>query len=386
MPHYRRAGEVPPKRHLRVDHPSGTGYLHEELMGVRGFSADSALLYHLHSPSAIVAVEPLSDPAAATFAADHPLVPRHLRTSKLAGGADLVTGRRRLLGNADVTLSWVRAEGPSGLYRDAVGDELLYIHGGTAVLETVFGALEVAAGDYVVIPAGTTHRWVPAEPVGALVLETTGHVSFPDRYLSPTGQFLEGSPFSERDLRPPAAPVAEEGTDVPVLVRTGAGLTRHVHARHPFDVVGWDGCLYPFALSIFAFEPIVGAIHQPPPVHQTFAGPNLVVCSFVPRPFDFHPQALKVPYHHANVDSDEVILYCAGDFMSRAGAGIGEGSLTVHPPGFVHGPQPGSVERAVHAERTEELAVMVDTFHRLGLSDEARQVADEDYPWSWAGR
>ncbi|MDE3086283.1 MAG: homogentisate 1,2-dioxygenase [Acidobacteriota bacterium] len=385
MPHYRRAGEVPPKRHLRVDHPSGTGYLHEELMGVRGFSADSALLYHLHSPSAIVAVEPVPDPAAPTFAADHPLVPRHLRTSKLAGGADLVTGRRRLLGNADVTLSWVLAEGPSDLYRDAVGDELLYLHSGTAVLETVFGAVEVAAGDYVVVPAGTTHRWVPSEPVGALVLETTGHVSFPDRYLSPTGQFLEGSPFSERDLRPPAAPVTEEGTEVPVLVRTGAGLTRHVHARHPFDVVAWDGCLYPFALSIHAFEPIVGAIHQPPPVHQTFAGPNLVVCSFVPRPFDFHPRALKVPYHHANVDSDEVILYCAGDFMSRAGAGIGEGSLTWHPPGFVHGPQPGSVERAVHAERTEELAVMVDTFHRLELSDEARHVADEDYPWSWAG-
>jgi homogentisate 1,2-dioxygenase len=379
VPHYRRAGDVPEKRHLRIDHPSGTGYLHEELMGVRGFSADSALLYHLHSPSAIVAVEPVADPAATAFAADQPLVPRHLRTSKLVPGGDLVTGRRRLLGNADVTLSWVAAEGPSELYRDAVGDELLY-------LETVFGAVAVGAGDYVVVPAGTTHRWVPAGPVTALVLETTEHVSFPDRYLSATGQFLEGSPFSERDLRGPAEPVAEEGTDVPVLVRTAAGLTRHVHARHPFDVVGWDGCLYPFALSIFAFEPIVGAIHQPPPVHQTFAGPNLVVCSFVPRPFDFHLRALKVPYHHANVDSDEVIFYCAGDFMSRAGAGIGEGSLTLHPPGFVHGPQPGSVERAVDATRTDELAVMVDTFHRLGLSDEARQVADEDYPWSWAGR
>ena len=386
MPHYLRIGEVPAKRHLRVAHPSGTGYLHEELMGIRGFSHDSALLYHLHSPSAIVAVEPVADPTAAVFAADHPLVPRHLRTSKLAGGSDLVLGRRRLLSNADVTLSWVSADTPSGLYRDAAGDELLYLHSGTAVLETVFGALEVGAGDYVVVPAGTTHRWVPAGTVAALVLEMTGHVSFPDRYLTATGQFREGSPFSERDLRAPAAPAVEEGSEVAVLVRTGAGLSRHVHARHPFDVVGWDGCLYPFALSIFAFEPIVGAIHQPPPVHQTFAGPNLVVCSFVPRPFDFHPQATKVPYHHANVDSDEVIFYCAGDFMSRAGAGIGEGSLTVHPPGFVHGPQPGSVERAVEAERTEELAVMVDTFHRLGLSDEARQVADDDYPWSWAGR
>jgi homogentisate 1,2-dioxygenase len=175
-----------------------------------------------------------------------------------------------------------------------------------------------------------------------------------------------------------------EGTDVPVLIRTRDGLTRHVHAHHPFDVAGWDGCLYPFALSIHDFEPIVGAIHQPPPVHQTFAGPNFVVCSFVPRPLDFFPGAIKVPYHHANVDSDEVLFYSAGDFMSRAGAGIGAGSISLHPAGFVHGPQPGSVERSAEATRTEEFAVMLDAFAGLGLSDEARDVADPDYPWTWA--
>jgi len=169
-----------------------------------------------------------------------------------------------------------------------------------------------------------------------------------------------------------------------VLVRTRDGLTRHVHAQHPFDVAGWDGCLYPFALSIHDVEPIVGAIHQPPPVHQTFAGPNFVVCSFVPRPLDFFPGAIKVPYHHSNVDSDEVLFYSAGDFMSRAGAGIGVGSISLHPAGFVHGPQPGSMEQSAEATRAEEVAVMLDTFARLDLSDEARAVADPDYPWTWA--
>jgi homogentisate 1,2-dioxygenase len=356
-------------------------------MGERGFSSDSALLYHRHSPSALVAAEPASDARHTAFTAETPLVPRHLRTSKLAEGGDPVLGRIRLLGNDDVTISWVAARSESELYRNAVGDELVYVHSGDGVLETSFGALEVGAGDYVVVPTSTTHRWIPgASGLQALVLEVSGHLGFPARYLSTTGQLLEGAPFCERDLRAPDLPLEREGTDVPVLVHSRGGLTRHVYDHHPFDVVGWDGCLYPFALSIHDFEPIVGAIHQPPPVHQTFAGPNLVVCSFVPRPYDFHPEALKVPYHHANVDSDEVIFYAEGDFMSRGTAGVAPGSMTLHPAGFVHGPQPGSVERAADQERTEELAVMVDTFHRLGLSEAAREIADDDYPWSWAGR
>jgi homogentisate 1,2-dioxygenase len=389
MPYYRKVGEVPRKRHLRVPQHGGDGerFLFEELMGEDGFSSASALLYHRHSPSAIVAAEPVPDPAAVPWVSDAPLVPRHLRTSKLPGGGDPVLGRTRLLGNAEVVVCWVAAEHDSAIYRNATGDELVYVHGGEVTLETSFGALAVGPGDYVVIPAGTTHRWrLHGQRLEALVLEVSGHVRFPSRYLSETGQLKEGAPFSERDLRAPEDPLYAEGTDVEVLVRTTEGLTRHVHARHPFDVIGWDGCLYPFALSIHDFEPLVGAVHQPPPVHQTFAGPSLVVCSFVPRPFDFHPDAIKVPYHHANVDSDEVIFYAQGDFMSRASSGIGAGSMSLHPAGFVHGPQPGSLERAVDAERTEELAVMLDTFHRLRLSAPALEVADEHYPWTWAGR
>jgi homogentisate 1,2-dioxygenase len=383
VPFYRSAGQVPRKRHLRVPQASG-GYLHEELMGTEGFASDSALLYHRHSPSAIVAAEALPD-GRRCFEPDLPLLPRHLRTGELAGGGDAVVGRTPLLGNGDVVLSWLAADDPGPLYRNACGDELTYVQDGEATLESSFGALAAGPGDYVVVPCGTTHRWRPGPGgVRALVVEATGHVTLPAKYLSARGQLLEGAPFSERDLRGPGDLLQEEGTEVPVLVRTRHGMTRHVHAHHPFDVVGWDGCLYPYAFNIRDFEPLVGAIHQPPPVHQTFAGPTFVVCSFVPRPYDFHPDAVKVPYHHANVDTDEVLFYSAGDFMSRAGSGIGVGSISLHPPGFVHGPQPGSVERAVEASWTEEVAVMVDVFARLGLSEEARRIADPDYPWSWA--
>ena len=299
MPYYRSVGEVPRKRHLRAEQPDGSGLYFEELMGANGFAQESALLYHRRSPSAIVAAEPV-DYAVPRFTPDVPLLPRHLRTGALAGGGDPVLDRHYLLGNVDVRLAYIRADRSSGIYRNAVGDELVYVQSGRATLETSFGALALEPGDYVVIPCGTTCRWeLGGGELGALVVEAAGHVTFPARYLSARGQLLEGAPFSERDLRGPSAPLLVEGADVPVLVRTRDGLTRHVHAQHPFDVAGWDGCLYPFALSIHDVEPIVGAIHQPPPVHQTFAGPNFVVCSFVPRPFDFFPGAIKVPYHHA---------------------------------------------------------------------------------------
>ena len=387
MPYYRSIGDVPRKRHLRTPGPDGA-LLFEELMGEEGFSGDSSLLYHLRSPSAVVDAGPV-DADGTRLVANDPLLPRHLRTSKLPPGGDAVSGRRVLLGNDDLVIAWVSADRPSALRRNAVGDELAYVQAGEGVLESVFGRLAVSAGDYVVVPRSATHRWVVPEDgrLELLVVEARGHVRPPARYRTPSGQFLEQAPYCERDLRAPDGPmVADEDGPVDVLVRHRAGTTRHTLPASPFDVVGWDGCLYPWAFSVYDFEPIVGAIHQPPHVHQTFEGPGFVVCSFVPRPYDFHEGAIKVPYHHANVDSDEVIFYSSGDFMSRSGSGIGVGSISLHPGGFVHGPQPGSVEAAADKERTEEVAVMIDTFRPLGLGPSALDVDDEAYPWSWSRR
>ncbi len=392
MPHYRRSGDIPRKRHVRhpLEHAgrSERGQIaFEELMGSAGFSGASSLLYHQNSPSAVARIDAVNEPAIA-WRANHPLRPHHLRTSQLpvsAADLDAVQGRCPLLGNDQVEIAWVVAEAPSPLYRDAMGDELIYVHSGSPTLESVFGRMVLRPGDYVVIPTATTHRWVPSGRTELYVVAANGHIDIPARYLSAQGQLLEGAPFSERDQRgPDPAPLLVDGADVPVLVRTRAGITVHVHARHPFDVVGWDGCLYPWALSIHDFEPIVGRIHQPPPVHQTFAGQGFVVCSFVPRPYDFDPDAVKVPYHHANVDTDEVLFYGGGDFMSRAGSGVGVGSISLHPAGFVHGPQPGSVERSAGADRTMELAVMLDAFRPLALTDAALGVSDPSYPSTWS--
>jgi homogentisate 1,2-dioxygenase len=360
-------------------------------MGAHGFAAASSLLYHRHSPSAVTDVEPvkLADLAGEEIDEegehDQPLLPRHLRTTELPHGRDLVTGRHPLLANDDVRIGFVVAGGESPLYRNATGDELVFLQSGAASMESVFGRLPVAAGDYVVVPAGTTHRWVATtgDPVSMLVIEARGHVEIPRRYLSDRGQFLEGSPYSERDIRAPHEPLQIDGHDVPVLVRHHGGLSRHVHRDHPFDVVGWDGGLYPWAFAIADFEPLVGTLHQPPPIHQTFEGPGIVVCSFVPRLFDLHPDAVKIPYHHNNVDSDEVLFYADGDFMSRAGSGIGVGSISFHPAGFVHGPQPGSLERSLGQVRTDEVAVMIDTFQRLRVTAAARQISAADYHLTW---
>jgi homogentisate 1,2-dioxygenase len=388
MPYYRRVGEIPPKRHTQFRAPDGQLYA-EELMGTEGFSSSSSLLYHRRPPTALVAAEAVQekDPG---LGPNEPLLPRHLRTGTLPTGGDLVADRTLLLANASVRLLVAQPTRSSGLYRNAIGDEIVYLRQGSARLDSVFGTLDCHAGDYVVIPTSTTHRWIVEndEPVHALILEARGHVGPPDRYLSATGQFLEHSPYCERDLHAPDDPLVVDGGDADrpeeVLVRQRDGLTRYRYAHHPFDVVGWDGCLYPYKLSIHDFEPVTGRVHQPPPVHQTFAGPRFVVCSFVPRKLDYHPLAVPVPYNHANVDSDEVLYYCAGDFTSRKGAGIEPGSISLHPAGFIHGPQPGSVERALGQEATDETAVMLDTFDPLLLADGARACDDDDYAWSWA--
>jgi homogentisate 1,2-dioxygenase len=392
MPYYRRAGEVPPKRHTQFRRPDG-GLYAEELMGQEGFSSDSSLLYHRYPPTAIVAAEEFTPPARVGWRGqdrpgsrlpNRPLKPRHFQTHKLdTSGADPVLGRQHLLANDDVRLSYVVAERPSPLYRNAIGDECLYVEEGRALVESPFGALELGTGDYAIIPTSVIHRIVPEGVVRLLAIEATGHIGPPKRYLSVRGQFLEHSPYCERDLRGPSLHT-QEGENVEVLVQHRRGWTRHVYAKHPFDVVGWDGCLYPWAFSIHDFEPITGRVHQPPPVHQTFQGPNFVICSFVPRKVDYHPLAIPVPYHHHNTDSDEVLFYTGGNYEARRGSGIGQGSISLHPGGFTHGPQPGAVERAIGVEYFDELAVMVDTFRPLDLCEPALSIEDSAYAWTWA--
>lgn len=395
MAHYRRAGDVPPKRHTQHRAPGG-GLYREELMGEEGFSSDSSLLYHRGIPSAVLDAT-VWDVGDLSTTPNTPLLPRHLRLHDLSAGqdrkaADAVTGRRLVLGNADVRLSYVVAGEPSPLYRNALGDECVYVESGTAVVETVFGALPARAGDYVVLPRATTHRWVPTggEPLRLYAIEANSHIAPPRRYLSRYGQLLEHAPYCERDLHGPGEPLLVEGTDVEVLVKhrdgTGIAGTRYVVPEHPFDVVGWDGCLYPYTFNIADFEPITGRVHQPPPAHQVFEGANFVVCNFVPRKVDYHPLAIPVPYYHANVDSDEVMFYCGGDYEARRGSGIGPGSVSLHPGGHSHGPQPGAAERSIGAEFFDELAVMVDTFRPLELGAAGREIDDGVYAWSWSRR
>jgi homogentisate 1,2-dioxygenase len=402
MPHYRVAGEIPRKRHVQFRRPDG-GLYAEELMGEEGFTSDSSLLYHRHLPTAIVKSEGVSGIGEIDLVPNHPLQPRAYRTQDLPVGGDLVLGRQPLFGNDDVWISFAAADAVSELYRNSVGDEVVYLQSGSMRFESSYGVLEVAEGDYVVIPTGTIHRWLPgADPVRALVIEARGHIRPPKRYLSQYGQFLEHAPYSERDLRAPVEPFAAEGTEVPVLVRNRGGggggplsrgsataLSRLTYAHHPFDVVGWDGYLYPYAFNINDFEPIVKRTHAPPPVHQTFEGPNFVICSFCPRPLDFDDAAVPIPYNHHNVDSDEMMFYVGGDYSARKGSGIGIGSISLHPSGFTHGPQPGAVEAAVEGltrgvTATTEMAVMIDTFRPLLLGPAATRSEDPEYAWTWA--
>jgi homogentisate 1,2-dioxygenase len=395
MAHYQRIGDVPPKRHTAFRQPDGRLYA-EELMGEEGFSSDSSLLYHRGIPSAIVASEAWELPGQLTVP-NHPLLPRHLKLHNLFNGmewkaADPVTGRRLVLGNADVRLSYVVSGAPSPFYRNGIGDECVFVEAGTATVETVFGALTVGPGDYVIVPRATTHRWLPTgdEPLRCYAIEANSHIAPPKRYLSRFGQFLEHSPYCERDLRTPTEPLLLEGEDVEVYVkhRGPGGLVGTVltYATHPLDVVGWDGCLYPYVFNVSDYEPITGRVHQPPPVHQVFEGTNFVVCNFVPRKVDYHPLSIPVPYYHSNVDSDEVMFYVAGNYEARKGSGIGLGSISLHPGGYAHGPQPGAAEGSIGAEYFDELAVMVDTFRPLELGEGGVVCEDPGYPWTWSGR
>ncbi|QGG40661.1 homogentisate 1,2-dioxygenase [Aeromicrobium yanjiei] len=392
MAHYRSAGHVPPKRHTQHRAPNGALY-REELMGEEGFSSDSSLLYHRGVPSAIVDARRWELPDHTTTP-NEPLLARHLKLHDLfdgGAGRDLVTGRRLVLANADVRISYAVGAETSPLYRNATGDECVFVEDGSGTLETVFGHIAFGPGDYLLVPRATTHRWVPAGDVRAYCIEANSHIAPPKRYLSRYGQLLEHAPYCERDLRVPGEPEIREDIDVEVLIKhrgsgpLGLAGSVHVVPQHPFDVVGWDGCLYPYAFNVADFEPITGRVHQPPPVHQVFEGANFVICNFVPRKVDYHPLAIPVPYYHSNVDSDEVMFYVAGDYEARKGSGIGRGSVSLHPGGHSHGPQPSAIEASLGAESFDELAVMVDTFRPLELGEAGRACDDGRYAWSWSG-
>lgn len=408
MPYYRSIGSVPPKRHTQHRDAAGDLY-YEELMGEEGFSSDSSLLYHRNIPSALADVQPW-DLGDTSLTPNSPLRPLHLRLHDLfapgdAKGVDAVRGRRLVLGNADVRLSYVAADAVSPWYRNAIGDECVYVERGGARLETVFGAFDVREGHYAILPRATTHRWRPlvegdadyAEPFRAMFVEANSHVGPPRRYLSTHGQLLEHSPYCERDYVVPTAPLLAEDIDEDPRAHTavhikhrgtgpsGIGGTIHTAPFHPLDVVGWDGCLYPFLFHISHYEPLTGRVHQPPPTHQVWEGHNFVVCNFVPRKVDYHPLAIPVPYYHSNVDSDEVMFYTDGDYEARKGSGIARGSVSLHPGGHAHGPQPGAMEASLGAERFDETAVMVDTFRPLDLGEGALACDDGRYQWSWTG-
>jgi homogentisate 1,2-dioxygenase len=398
MPIYHRLGEVPRKRHTIFRQPGGALY-REHLMGALGFSGPSSLLYHLRRPTRVLrsrhfAQRPLeAEPDASVRM-------RHFHLHELPAARSATLDRVPVAFNHDVALWMVQArETDDFFYRNAQADEIVYVSQGEGELHSEFGSLPFRSGDYVVIPRGILHRFVwqagndatsgaqrnPSTPtLRALVVESTGHVTPPRRYCNERGQFLEHSPYCERDIRrPERLATHDEAGEFRVLVKRGEHWTEVVLDHHPLDVVGWDGYYYPWALSIHDFEPITGRLHQPPPVHQTFAAEGFVLCSFVPRLFDYHPQAVPAPYHHSNVMSDEVLYYANEEFMSRSGIGLG--SLTLHPAGLPHGPHPGRAEASIGAKETHELAVMVDTFRPLRVARAVLEVEDKSYPQSWLG-
>ncbi len=383
MTYYYKLGKIPHKRHTQFRQPDGSLY-HEELMGTQGFSGIQSLLYHLHPPTQVQEFE-LLQTVNITYEETVPLRHRHLKTAQVEKTGDAIASRVTLMGSVDLSISIARPTEPMKYwYRFAHGDEMIFIHDGSGILESQYGILPYQPGDYLVIPTGVMWRLIPdaQSEQRMLVIEASGHLEPPRRYLNNYGQFLETAPYCERDLRPPEKLITHDETgEFEVRVKARDCITCYFYTYHPLDVVGWDGHLWPFALNIKDFEPITGRIHQPPTVHQTFAGSGFVVCSFVPRLFDYHPLAIPAPYNHSNVDSDEVIYYVAGNFMSRKGTE--RGSITIHPNGIPHGPHPGKYEGSIGKERTDELAVMIDTFRPLKLTTQAQSLEDKDYFSSW---
>ena len=384
MPHYHTLGTIPHKRHTQFRKPDGTLYS-EQLFSTEGFSSDSSLLYHCSPPTKIIKTEAQYS-VAPKIAEEKMLRHRSFEGFKVKPTADYLESRKPILVNNDchISLAAPQQSMQDYFFKNADADELLFVHEGSGKLLTQYGEIQFAYGDYLIIPRGSIYQLQFDNDNNRLfIVESFSPITFPKRYLSKYGQLLEHAPYCERDIRAPQNLVTIDEQGDFIIKTKKRGMMYHIHyGHHPFDVIGWDGCCYPFAFSIHDFEPITGRVHQPPPVHQTFDAHNFVVCSFVPRLYDYHPQAIPAPYNHSNIDSDELLYYVDGDFMSRKH--VTRGMLTLHPGGIPHGPHPGAVEKSIGKKETQELAVMVDTFHPLQLTVDALEIENEGYVMSWA--
>jgi homogentisate 1,2-dioxygenase len=379
MPFYQTRGEIPTKRHTQFRDDTGNLYW-EELISREGFSHMYSNLYHVHPPTSVEAVGELKKYN--LKAVDQTHRHHHIRTANVESNGDAISSRIPLFFNSDVVISKAHVkDSMSSLYRNGNADEVIFIHTGTGLFKSNFGNMELKPGDYLLIPRGVIWKMDVKQPIRILVIESSAPIETPTRYRNKFGQLLEHSPYAERDIRTPefVGPVAD--TRMEVEVKLQHGIQTYGYQHHPFDIVGWDGYYFPYIFNINDFMPITGKIHQPPPVHQTFQAHGIVICSFVPRPFDYHDKSVPAPYAHSNVDSDEIIYYVEGNFMSRKG--IDEQSISYHPMGLPHGPQPGKIEESLGAKETNELAVMIDTFKPLNMTKAALSVDDEDYPYSW---
>jgi homogentisate 1,2-dioxygenase len=384
MAYYYRLGKIPAKRHIQFRQPDNSLYF-EELVSSKGFSGIYSNLYHTYAPTRIKKVGE-SIPVPLKMLTDRPLLQTHLKTSIAKNtGTDFLEGRKILMANHDLRIAICNLENSKMdyYYKNGEADELLYIHDGSGYLDSQFGRLRFQKGDYVVIPRTTIYRIIfDNQPVRMLITESMTPIETVKRYRNELGQLLEHSPYCERDIHPPQELITEtEKGEYTVKIKKGGFIHQYVYEHSPLDLVGWDGFLYPYTFSIYDFEPITGRIHLPPPIHQTFQCGGAVICSFVPRLFDYHPLSIPAPYNHSNIDSDEVLFYAEGEFMSRKG--IDRGSFTLHPGGLPHGPHPGTVEKSIGAKETHEYAVMIDTFKPLFITEEALEYVDEKYPMSW---
>ncbi|HEY0945278.1 MAG TPA: homogentisate 1,2-dioxygenase [Opitutaceae bacterium] len=395
MPFYRQLGVIPRKHHLRFPREpaaasfKGEGLHYEHVITTEGFDRAYSITYHLRPPTRVKHVELFRESEPRT-AAHTPLRHHHLKTAQLRRHGDPYTGRVPLMFNADITCYRARPltamDGGYEFFRNGRSDDVIFVWHGAGWLESNFGRLRYRQDDYIVIPRGTIYRLVPEDVTQEdyLILESAHPVRIPARYRHPEGQIRMGAPYSERDFHGPTEIVPQDNEgDHAVLVKDRGRFTRMVLAHHPFDVVGWDGCLYPFTFNANDFEPITGTVHLPPPIHQTFDIKGFVICTFAPRFLDHHPDAIRVPWAHDNTEADEVLFYVRGQFGSRKG--VEPGSFTLHPQGIPHGPHPGTTLAALNATRTEELAVMFDTQYPLELTAEAMALDDPAYPLSWLG-